>query len=323
MADLLDFEKPLAELETRIAELQARESRPGRDGEIHRLQERLARLRRRTYSNLSAWQRTQVARHPRRPRTLDYVRLLIEDWVELHGDRVYGDDRAMVGGLGRFDGEPVIVIGHQKGRDTRENLARNFGMPHPEGYRKALRLMELAEKFRKPILAFIDTPGAYPGLGAEERGQAEAIARNLRVMAGLKTPVIAVVIGEGGSGGALAIGVGDRVLMLEHAVYSVISPEGCAAILWGDRARAPDASELMRMTASDLLRLGVIDAIVPEPLGGAHRDWERAAANLRMAVRDHLWPIRARTGEELVRERYEKFRTIGAWQEEDLPTGQR
>ena len=242
--------------------------------------------------------------------------------MELHGDRVFGDDKAIVGGLGRFDGESVVVIGHQKGRDTRENLSRNFGMPHPEGYRKALRLMELGEKFRKPIVALVDTPGAYPGLGAEERGQAEAIARNLRAMAGLRTPVIAVVIGEGGSGGALAIGMGNRVLMLEYAIYTVISPEGCAAILWGDRARAPEASELMRITAPDLLRLGVIDAIVPEPVGGAHRDWEGAAANLRVALRDHLWALRSRSDDELVRERHEKFRRIGAWEDESLPTGQ-
>jgi acetyl-CoA carboxylase carboxyl transferase subunit alpha len=322
MADGLDFERPLLDLENRIAELRAADDRPGREDEIARVEERLARLRRRTYSTLSAWQRTLLARHPKRPRTADYIRLLIEDFVELHGDRVYGDDRAIVGGLGRFDGESVVVIGHQKGRDTRENLARNFGMPHPEGYRKALRLMEMGAKFRKPILAFIDTPGAYPGLGAEERGQAEAIARNLRAMAGLRTPLIAIVIGEGGSGGALAIGMGNRVLMLEYAIYSVISPEGCAAILWGDRARAAEAADLMRITAPDLLRLGVIDAVVPEPVGGAHRDWEGAAAHLRAALRDHLWALRSRSDDDLVRGRHEKFRRIGAWEEESLPSGQ-
>ncbi|PYM06953.1 MAG: acetyl-CoA carboxylase carboxyl transferase subunit alpha [Candidatus Rokuibacteriota bacterium] len=323
MPDGLDFERPLLDLENRIAELRADADPLGRSDEIAKLEDRLARLRQRTYSTLTAWQRTQLARHPRRPRTLDYIRLLTEDFVELHGDRVFGDDKAIVGGLGRLDGESVVVIGHQKGRDTRENLARNFGMPHPEGYRKALRLMELAERFGKPILTFIDTPGAYPGVGAEERGQAGAIARNLREMAGLRTPIIAVVIGEGGSGGALAIGVGNRVLMLEYAIYSVISPEGCAAILWGDRAKAPEASELMRITAPDLLRLGVIDAIIPEPVGGAHRDWEGAAANVRAGVRDHLWQIRSKSGDELVRERYEKFRKIGAWEEESLPAGQR
>jgi acetyl-CoA carboxylase carboxyl transferase subunit alpha len=323
MPNGLDFEKPLLELENRIAELRAEADALPRSDEIAKLEERLKRLRQRTYSSLTAWQRTQLARHPKRPRTLDYIRLLIEDWIELHGDRVFGDDKAVVGGLGRFDGQSVVMIGHQKGRDTRENLARNFGMPHPEGYRKALRLMQLAEKFGKPLLAFIDTPGAYPGLGAEERGQAEAIARNLREMAGLRTPVVAIVIGEGGSGGALAIGVGNRVLMLEYAIYSVISPEGCAAILWGDRARAPEASELMRITAPDLRRLGVIDAVVPEPVGGAHRDWEGAAATLRAAIREHLWSLKSKSGEELVRERYEKFRKIGVWEEESLAAGQR
>jgi acetyl-CoA carboxylase carboxyl transferase subunit alpha len=323
MPDALDFEKPLLELENRIAALRAQEDAHKHEDEIARLEERLARLRQRTYAALTAWQRTQLARHPRRPRTLDYVRLLIEDFVELHGDRLFGDDKAIVGGLGLFDGEPVVIVGHQKGRDTRENLARNFGMPHPEGYRKALRVMKLAEKFRKPLITFIDTPGAYPGLGAEERGQAGAIARNLREMAGLATAVIAVVVGEGGSGGALAIGVGNRVLMLEYAVYSVISPEGCAAILWGDRAKAPEAAELMRTTTPDLARLGVIDAIVPEPLGGAHRDSEGAAANVRAALREHLWQLREKSGAELVRERYERFRRIGAWEEASLPLGQR
>ena len=315
MPDELEFEKPLLELENRIAELTAREDPLGTRDEIARLEERLTRLRDRIYPNLTAWQRTQLARHPKRPRTLDYLPLLLDDWIELHGDRVYGDDKAIVGGLARFEGESVVVVGQQKGRDTRENIARNFGMPHPEGYRKALRLMKLAEKFGKPVLTFIDTPGAYPGLGAEERGQAEAIARNLREMAGLRTPVLAAVIGEGGSGGALAIGVGDRVLMLEYAVYSVISPEGCAAILWGDRGKAPEAAQLMRTTAPDLLSLGVVDAIVPEPVGGAHRGWETAAANLRAALRDHLWELRSKSAEELVRERYDKFRKMGAYKE--------
>src|SRR5207244_35866 len=240
--------------------------------------------RQKTYASLTAWQRTQPARHVRRPHARDFYRLLFDDFIELHGDRVYGDDPAIVGGLARFEGRSVVVVGHQKGRETREKIARNFGMPHPEGYRKALRLMQLAEKFGKPVLALIDTPGAYPGVGAEERGQAEAIARNLRAMAALRTPMVAVVTGEGGSGGALAIGMGNRVLMLEYAIYSVISPEGCAAILWGDAAKAPEAAESMRITSSDHLRLGVIDAIVPEPLGGAHRDWEAAAASLRAAL---------------------------------------
>jgi acetyl-CoA carboxylase carboxyl transferase subunit alpha len=315
MPDELEFEKPLLELENRIAELRASEEPLEARDEIAKLEERLARQQQRIYAGLTAWQRAQIARHPKRPHTLDLVNLLLEDWVELHGDRVFGDDKAIVGGLANFDGEPVVLIGHQKGRDTRENIARNFGMPHPEGYRKALRLMQLAGKFGKPIITFIDTPGAYPGLGAEERGQAEAIARNLREMAGLPTPVICVVTGEGGSGGALAIGVGNRVLMLEYAIYSVISPEGCAAILWGDAAKAPEAAELMRVTAPDLLKLGVIDAIVPEPVGGAHRNWEATAASLRVALRDQLWQLKSKSEAELIEERHEKFRRIGVFEE--------
>jgi acetyl-CoA carboxylase carboxyl transferase subunit alpha len=315
MPDELEFEKPLLELENRITELRASEEPLEARDEIAKLEERLARQQQRVYSGLTAWQRAQIARHPKRPHTLDLVNLLLDDWVELHGDRVFGDDKAIVGGLATFDGEPVVLIGHQKGRDTRENIARNFGMPHPEGYRKALRLMQLAGKFGKPLITFIDTPGAYPGLGAEERGQAEAIARNLREMAGLPTPVICVVTGEGGSGGALAIGVGNRVLMLEYAIYSVISPEGCAAILWGDAAKAPEAAELMRVTAPDLLKLGVIDAIVPEPIGGAHRNWEATAASLRAALRDQLWQLKSKSEAELIEERHEKFRRIGVFEE--------
>jgi len=313
MPDELDFERPLLELENRISELRASgDSKTTRD-EVGKLQERLLRQQRKVYGGLTPWQRAQIARHPKRPHTLDLFRLLLEEFVELHGDRVFGDDKAIVGGLARFDGEPVVVMGHQKGRDTRENIARNFGMPHPEGYRKALRLMELAAKFGKPILTFIDTPGAYPGLGAEERGQGEAIARNLREMAGLGTPIVCVVTGEGGSGGALAIGVGNRVLMLEHAIYSVISPEGCAAILWGEASKAPEAAQLMRVTAPDLLRLGVIDGIVPEPVGGAHRNWEETAENLRGALRKSLQELRSRSAEGLVADRYEKFRKIGVF----------
>ena len=315
MRDDLEFERPLLELENRIAELRASDDAQAARDEIGRLDERLKRLQQKVYRSLTPWQRAQLARHPKRPHTLDLFRLLLEDFIELHGDRVFGDDKAIVGGLARFEGDPVVAIGHQKGRDTRENIARNFGMPHPEGYRKALRLMELAAKFRKPIITFIDTPGAYPGLGAEERGQAEAIARNLREMAGLGTPIVCVVTGEGGSGGALAIGVGNRVLMLEHAIYSVISPEGCAAILWGEARKAPEAAELMRITAPDLLRLGVIDGIVPEPTGGAHRNWEETAENLRGPLRDALWELRSRTPEELVALRYEKFRKIGVFEE--------
>ncbi len=318
MPEALDFEQPLLDLESRIAELQAQDD-PARRDEISRLEDRLARLRQKTFASLTAWQTTQLARHPRRPHTRDFCRLLFEDFIELHGDRLYGDDPAIVGGLARLAGRSVVVIGHQKGRETREKIARNFGMPHPEGYRKALRLMQLADKFGKPVITFIDTPGAYPGIGAEERGQAEAIARNLRVMAGLRTPIIAVVTGEGGSGGALAIGMGNRVLMLQHAVYSVISPEGCAAILWGDAARAPEAAEIMKITAPDLQRLGVIDAIVPEPPGGAHRDWEATAASLKEALLAHLDALRLQAPDALVSERWERFRRIGVYEEEAVP----
>src|SRR5688500_424852 len=319
MPDALEFEQPLLELENRIAALQAEDDPLRVRDEIARLEDRLARLRQKTYAALTPWQRTQLARHPKRPHTRDWCKLLFEDFLELHGDRVFGDDAAIVGGLARFEGRSVVVMGHQKGRDTREKIARNFGMPHPEGYRKALRLMEMAAKFGKPVLTFIDTPGAYPGVGAEERGQAEAIARNLKMMAALPTPIIAVVTGEGGSGGALAIGMGNRVLMLEHAVYSVISPEGCAAILWGDAAKAPEAAEATRPTAPDLLSLKVIDAIVPEPVGGAHRDWEGAADKLKTALRQQLWDFDGKSSAVLVAERYDKFRRIGVFEESAVP----
>ncbi len=310
----LDFERPLIELEARIEALR-RSDRPGRDAEADRLEERLQRLQRKAFGKLTAWQRVQLARHPRRPYALDLIRLLTEDFVELHGDRVYGDDRAIVGGLARMDGRPIVIVGHQKGRDTDEKLRRNFGMPHPEGYRKALRLMRLAERFRKPILTLIDTPGAYPGVGAEERGQAEAIARNLREMAGLPTPIVAVVTGEGGSGGALALAVADRVLMLEHAIYSVISPEGCAAILWEDARRAKDAAEVLRITAPDLLKLGVIDGVILEPPGGAHRNWQAAAQAIQRAVGAALAELAALSPGELVQQRYAKFRRMGIFAE--------
>ena len=311
----LEFEKPLLELEDRLVQLRAADDPDAVRAEIAKVEQRLGRLQQRVYGNLTPWQRAQLARHPKRPHALDFFELLLEDFVELHGDRVFGDDKAIVGGLARFEGQAVVALGHQKGRDTRENIARNFGMPNPEGYRKALRLMQLAAKFRTPVLTFIDTPGAYPGLGAEERGQAEAIARNLREMAGLAIPIVCVVIGEGGSGGALAIGVGDRVLMLEYAIYSVISPEGCAAILWGDALKAPLAAELMRVTAPDLLRLGAIDAVIPEPVGGAHRDWAGAAANVRTALRAQLAELRAKSDEDLLAGRYERFRRIGVFEE--------
>ena len=312
--NFLDFEQPVAELEGRIDALR-RSGRPGTDGEVGRLEERLQRLQRKAFGKLTEWQRVQLARHPRRPYALDLIRLLTEDFVELHGDRVYGDDRAIVGGLARMDGRPIVIVGHQKGRDTDEKLQRNFGMPHPEGYRKALRLMRLAERFRKPILTLIDTPGAYPGVGAEERGQAEAIARNLREMAGLPTPIVAVVTGEGGSGGALALGVADRVLMLEHAIYSVISPEGCAAILWEDARRAKDAAEVLRITAPDLLKLGVIDGVILEPPGGAHRNWQAAAQAIQRAVGAALAELAALSPGELVQQRYAKFRRMGIFAE--------
>ncbi len=314
MRDPLDFEKPLVELETRIGALRQFQ-RPGAEAEARRLEERLRRLQRKIFGRLSAWERVQLARHPRRPYALDLIRLLTQDFIELHGDRVFGDDHAIVGGLARFEERSVVVIGHQKGRDTEEKLRRRFGMPQPEGYRKALRLMQLGEKFAKPIITLIDTPGAYPGIGAEERGQAEAIARNLREMAGLRTPIIAVVTGEGGSGGALALGVADRVLMLEYAVYSVISPEGCAAILWEDAGRAREAAEVLRITAPDLLKLGLIDGVVPEPPGGAHRNWEATAAQLREAVRGALGVVRELSPDELVQQRYAKFRRMGIFEE--------
>jgi acetyl-CoA carboxylase carboxyl transferase subunit alpha len=320
MPDALEFEQPLLELETRIAALQAEGDPVRTRDEVTRLEERLTRLRQRTYAGLTAWQRTQLARHPKRPYTRDWCRLLLDDFTELHGDRRFGDDAAIVGGLARFEGRSIVVIGHQKGRDTREKIARNFGMPHPEGYRKAERLMELAARFRKPVVTFIDTPGAYPGIGAEERGQAEAIARNLKLMAGLPVPLVAVITGEGGSGGALALGMGNRVLMLEYAVYSVITPEGCAAILWGDAGKAPEAAEVMKITAPDLLRLGVVDAIIPEPVGGAHRDWEAAAGHLKAALREHLAALAHLGPEALANERYEKFRRIGAFEESAVPT---
>jgi acetyl-CoA carboxylase carboxyl transferase subunit alpha len=314
VTDALDFEKPLVELEERIAAVR-KGGGASAEAQAGDLEQRLRRLQKKVFERLTAWQRVQLARHPRRPYALDLIRLLTEDFVELHGDRLYGDDHALVGGLARFDGRSIVVVGHQKGRDTKEKLYRNFGMPHPEGYRKALRLMQLAERFGKPVVTLIDTPGAYPGIGAEERGQAEAIARNLREMAGLRTPIVAVVTGEGGSGGALALGVADRVLMLEHAVYSVISPEGCAAILWEDAKKAREAAEALRVTAPDCLKLGVIDGIVPEPPGGAHRSWERAAEELRAALRSALDELRDLPGDELVQRRYAKFRRMGVFEE--------
>jgi acetyl-CoA carboxylase carboxyl transferase subunit alpha len=311
----LDFERSIADVEEQITALRTLARERGLDvsGEILALERKLNGLRQNTFANLSPIERVQVARHPRRPYTLDYLEMVFTDFVEMHGDRQFRDDASMVCGWARLDGEPVMVIGQQKGRDMKENLLRNFGMPHPEGYRKALRFMKLAEKFRRPLITLIDTPGAYPGIGAEERGQGEAIARNLREMAALRIPSVAVVIGEGGSGGALAIGVADRVLMLENSIYSVISPEGCAAILWKSGAERDKAAEAMKITAGDLKGLGVIDDIVPEPPGGAHSNWEDTAAALRSALLWHLGELREVPVDELRRARWAKYMGMGEW----------
>jgi acetyl-CoA carboxylase carboxyl transferase subunit alpha len=313
----LDFEKPIAELERQIEELRRLAGQRSLDvqREISPLEEKLAALRAEIYRNLSPFQRVQVARHPRRPYALDYINTIFTDFVELHGDRLYRDDPAVVGGTARLGGTPLVVIGQQKGRDTKDNLRRNFGMPHPEGYRKALRLMQLAERFGMPIVTLIDTPGAYPGLGAEERGQAEAIARNLEAMARLRVPIVAAVIGEGGSGGALALGVADRVLMFENSVYSVISPEGCAAILWKDAAQRERAAEQLKLTAPDLIALGLIDEIIPEPPGGAHADPDAAATTLRDALGRHLGALARLTPDQLVAARADKFLRMGKFEE--------
>jgi acetyl-CoA carboxylase carboxyl transferase subunit alpha len=308
----LEFEKPLVELEDRIRELRVygvRES--GFEGELRRLEERVENLSREIYGQLTVWQKVQLSRHPDRPYFLDYVERIFDDMMELHGDRSFSDDAAIVAGFARLDGRTVAIIGHQKGRTTKEKVRRNFGMAHPEGYRKAMRVMGLAHRFRRPVLTFIDTPGAYPGIGAEERGQSEAIGASLAVMSGLAVPVIASVIGEGGSGGALALGVADRVLMLELSTYSVITPEGCASILWRDGARAPDAAEQLKLLASDVLELGVVDEVVAEPRGGSHRDPDDAARKLGEALRRHLSELDTLGPEELVAKRYAKFRAMG------------
>jgi acetyl-CoA carboxylase carboxyl transferase subunit alpha len=313
----LDFERPIVELETKIDELVdfARSSGTDLTAQIEELRLRAADLVRETYAGLSPWQRVQLARHPARPSFPDYRDAFIDDWMELHGDRTFRDDRAIMTGFGRLGGRKVLIVAHQKGSTTKERLACNFGMPHPEGYRKALRKMKLAEKLGIPIITFINTAGAYPGVGAEERGQAFAIAENLREMSALEVPVICVVLAEGGSGGALGIGIGDRVLMLENAYYSVISPEGCAAILWKTADRAADAAAILKITADDLLRHGVIDQIVPEPAGGAHRDRKAAFGLVRSAVARALDEVSALPTTQLLAERYEKLRAIGAWLE--------
>ncbi|AVX19877.1 acetyl-CoA carboxylase carboxyltransferase subunit alpha [Carboxydocella sporoproducens DSM 16521] len=314
---LLEFEKPLLELENKIAELRKFSQEKGIDlsREIATMEEKARQLSQEIYTNLTPWQKVQIARHPQRPTTLDYINLIFDDFIELHGDRNFADDAALVGGIALLEGRPVTVLGHQKGRDTRENIARNFGMPHPEGYRKAIRLMEQAQRFKRPIITFIDTPGAFCGIGAEERGQGEAIARALYAMAGLSVPLLAVVIGEGGSGGALALGLGNKVYMLEYSVYSVISPEGFAAILWKDGSQAPRAAETMKLTAQDLLQLGVIDGIIPEPLAGAHRDHEFTASKVKEQLLQGLQELAGQTGEQLMEQRYQRFRRIGSFQE--------
>ncbi|MFH1478666.1 MAG: acetyl-CoA carboxylase carboxyltransferase subunit alpha [Candidatus Omnitrophota bacterium] len=313
MINGLDFEKPILELELKIAELKSLAADGSIDlsEEIKKLESRLEKVRKEIFESLTPWQKIQLARHPKRPYTYDYINMIMVDFVEIHGDRMFQDDKSIVGGFAKIDGEKVMVIGHQKGRDTKENLIRNFGSAHPEGYRKALRLMKLAEKFRVPIISFIDTPGAYPGIGAEERGQAGAIAYNLREMIELKVPVIVIVIGEGGSGGALGIGIGDRVYVMENAYYSVISPEGCAAILWKDRLKAPDAAEVLKLTAKDLIKLNIIDGEIKEPLGGAHRDPEEISNTVKKCIKKALKELSSLSTDDLLEQRYKKFRKMG------------
>ncbi len=305
------FMASIEELRTKLATLEASRTTPADDTEVEAVRSALEREIERVFAGLTPWQRCQLARHPERPYTLDYIGGLLGEFTELHGDRLYADDPAIVAGFALFDGEPVAVIGHQKGRTTAEKVHRNFGMPRPEGYRKALRVMKMAARFRRPVITFIDTPGAYPGLDAEERGQAEAIARNLEEMARLPVPIVVIVSGEGGSGGALALGVGDRILMLEYAIYSVISPEGCAAILWKDQARAEEAAAALRLTAPDLLELGVVDEIIPEPPGGAQMNPPAVYASIATVLRRHLRELKRYKPEALTRRRYDKFRRMG------------
>ncbi|MFN8177340.1 MAG: acetyl-CoA carboxylase carboxyltransferase subunit alpha [bacterium] len=320
----LDFERPLVELEQKIQEFRdfAVDERLEFQDELRRLESKAAKLRAEIFTGLTRWQRVQLARHPRRPYTLDYIERLFDLFLELRGDRAFADDHAIVGGIGVFRDRKVMVVGHQKGRDIKEKLERNFGMPHPEGYRKALRLMRLAGRFGRPIVSFIDTQGAYPGIGAEERGQSEAIARNLLEMSRLPVPIVGLVIGEGGSGGALALGICDRTLMMENAVYSVISPEGCAAILWGDRSRAAEAADALRLTAPDLAELGVIDGLIEEPLGGAHRDFDATAQAVGDALDKSLRELEALSPEQLLEQRRQKYLAMGPFLEEGSPRPQ-
>lgn len=311
-----NFEAPIADLLKEIEQISLFGERPGNAERLEKLRDKLTRFRKQIYSNLNPWEVTLVARHPQRPHTLDYIQRIFPDFMELHGDRKFADDPAIVAGMATFEENPVMVIGHQKGRDSKQRIYRNFGMPNPEGYRKALRLMKTAEKFRQPIITFIDTPGAYPGIGAEERGQSEAIAINLREMARLKVPTIAVVIGEGGSGGALALGVTDRVLMLQYSIYSVISPEGCASILYRDAGKAEEAAHNLHLTANDLANLGLIDEIIPEPLGAAHADWDEAAGLVQNAITRNLEQVRKMPWNDRTHARYDKFRKMGFFQEQ-------
>jgi acetyl-CoA carboxylase carboxyl transferase subunit alpha len=313
MVGELEFEKPIVQLRQKIAELKefTKKSDVDLSSEIEKLESRLLKLEKEIYDNIKPWDRVQIARHPNRPTTLDYISLLFTDFFECHGDRTYGDDEAIVGGIAKFHGLPITVIGHQRGKDTKENIRRNFGMPHPEGYRKALRLMKQADKFNRPIICFIDTKGAYPGKAAEERGQSEAIARNLFEMGGFTVPIICVVIGEGGSGGALALGVGNHLFMLENSTYSVISPEGAASILWKDSTLAKQAAESMKITAPDLKKLGVIESVIPEVKGGAHKDVNDQAAKIEVVLKKSLKELLAMEQKQLVTHRYNKFKRIG------------
>ncbi|PIQ89159.1 MAG: acetyl-CoA carboxylase carboxyl transferase subunit alpha [Candidatus Omnitrophica bacterium CG11_big_fil_rev_8_21_14_0_20_42_13] len=309
----LDFERPIIELQRKIEELRTFASGRHVDlsSEIKTLEEKLTKLRKDTYANLSAWQRVQIARHPGRPYSLDYIKLITSDFIELHGDRLFGDDKAIICGLAKVSGKKILIIGQQKGRDLKENILRNFGCAHPEGFRKSMRLMKMAACFNLPIVVFIDTPGAYPGIGAEERGQAQAIAYNLREMMLVGVPIVAVVIGEGGSGGALGIGIADKICILENAYYSVISPEGCAAILWKSSGKAAEAAEALKLTAGDLLKAGLVDEVIPEPLGGAHNDPEKTANNIKETLIRYLEELSHIPQEELLEQRYEKFRRVG------------
>jgi acetyl-CoA carboxylase carboxyl transferase subunit alpha len=313
---VMDFEKPVVELERKIAEMRALASGSGMKSlnvEIDRMEKKAANLRQEIYQNLSSWQKVQIARHPRRPYSLDYIQRICDSWIELHGDRGFADDHAIVSGIGEIAGEKMVIIGHQKGRGTKENLYRNFAMANPEGYRKALRFMKLAAKFQRPVITLIDTPGAYPGLGAEERGQAEAIARNLFEMARIPVPMIAIVIGEGGSGGALAISVTDEIYMLEYAIYSVISPEGCASILYRDAGQAPQAAESLKLTAQDLMSLKIIDGIIAEPSGGAHNDHDAIAASVKRQIIGSMDRLRSLPADEILRRRHAKYEKMGFW----------